>query len=100
MNPQFEVLGVGRTPMSSEDFRSKLRGAASKSSDTRDFSESGWRKFESSLHYLAGDINDKEFGRRLRESMDEIQRSGSTPNRLIFVWTPASVPGLTLVALD
>jgi glucose-6-phosphate 1-dehydrogenase len=25
MNPQFEVLGIGRTPMSSEEFRSQLR---------------------------------------------------------------------------
>ncbi len=93
MNPQFEVLGVGRTPMSSEDFRSKLREAASKSSDTRDFSESGWRKFESSLHYLAGDINDKEFSGRLREHLGEMQRAGSSPNLLFYVSTPASVAG-------
>ena len=37
MNPQFEVLGVGRTEMSSEEFRAKLRESASQSSDTRDF---------------------------------------------------------------
>ena len=37
MNPQFEVLGVGRTSMSSEGFRSELREAASKSGDTRGF---------------------------------------------------------------
>src|SRR5712672_3457941 len=70
MNPQFEVLGVGRTPMSSEDFRAKLRDAASKSSDIRDFSESGWSKFESLLHYFVGDINDAQFGTRLRKQLD------------------------------
>jgi glucose-6-phosphate 1-dehydrogenase len=93
MNPQFEVLGVGRTPMSSEDFRSKLRAAASKSSDTRDFSESGWSKFESRLHYLVGDVNDGEFRGHLRERLDEMQRAGSSPNRLFYVSTPASVAG-------
>src|SRR5258705_9426084 len=89
MNPQFEVLGVGRTPMSSEDFRSKLRAATSKSSDTRDFSDSGWGKFESRLHYLVGDVNDGEFRERLRERLDEMQRAGSSPNRLFYVSTPA-----------
>src|SRR5678816_4879850 len=33
MNPELEVLGIGRTEMSSEDFRGKMREAASKSKD-------------------------------------------------------------------
>src|SRR5258707_526630 len=46
MNPQFEVLGIGRTPMSSEDFRTKTGEAAARSEDARGFSESGWEDFE------------------------------------------------------
>jgi glucose-6-phosphate 1-dehydrogenase len=46
MNPQFEVFGIGRTPMSPEEFRKKTGEAAAKSKDTRDFSESGWEDFE------------------------------------------------------
>src|SRR5258708_5390057 len=61
MSPQFEVLGIGRTPMSSEEFRKKTGEAASKSKDTRDFSESGWEDFEQRLHYIVGDINDPKF---------------------------------------
>src|ERR1700740_1679667 len=61
MNPQFEVLGIGRTPMSSEEFRKKSGEAAAKSKDTRDFSESGWKDFEARLHYTVGDINDPHF---------------------------------------
>jgi glucose-6-phosphate 1-dehydrogenase len=100
MNPQFEVLGVGRTPLSSEDFRLKLREAASKSSDIRDFNEGGWRKFESLLHYFAGDINDPQFGARLREQLDEMQRAGSSANRLFYVSTPASVAGPIIDGLE
>jgi glucose-6-phosphate 1-dehydrogenase len=66
MNPQFEVLGIGRTPMSSEEFRKKTGEAAAKSKDTRDFSESGWTGFETLLHYMAGDINDPKFYPQLR----------------------------------
>jgi glucose-6-phosphate 1-dehydrogenase len=50
MNPQFEVLGVGRTEMSSEEFRSRMRESASQSSDARDFNESQWKNFERRLH--------------------------------------------------
>jgi len=93
MNPQFEVVGVGRTPMSSEEFRSKLRDSASKSGDTRDFSDRQWEDFEKRLHYFEGDINDGQFFARLREHLDEMQRGGSSPNRLFYVSTPASVAG-------
>src|SRR6266850_7496299 len=36
MNPQFEVLGNGRTPKRSEEFRKKNGEAAARSKDTRD----------------------------------------------------------------
>ena len=93
MNPQFEVLGVGRTPMTSEEFRSKLRESTSKSGDTRDFSGDHWREFENRLHYFAGDINDDQFYTRLRDQLDKMQSGGSSSNRLFYVSTPASVAG-------
>src|SRR5579863_2811334 len=90
MNPQFEVLGVGRTTMSSQAFRSTLREAVSKSDDTRGFSEAGWNGFESRLHYFVGDINDHQFYFRLRELLNKMQRAESSPNCLFYVSTPAS----------
>src|SRR5712691_10890089 len=93
MNPQFEVLGIGRTPMSSEEFRKKNGEAAAKSKDTRDFSESGWEDFEQRLHYMVGDINDPKFYSQLRDRLQEIERNGSSPNHLFYVSTPASIAG-------
>src|SRR5277367_210510 len=55
MNPQFEVLGVGRTQMTSEQFRAELRESASKSGDTREFNEDHWKEFEQRLNYFTGD---------------------------------------------
>ena len=69
MNPQFEVLGIGRTPMTSHEFREKNGEAAAKSKDTRDFSESGWKDFKQRLHYMVGDINDPNFYPRLRDRL-------------------------------
>ena len=91
MNPEFEVLGIGRTPMSSEEFRKKTGEAAAKSKDARDFSESGWTDFETRLHYMEGDINNPNFYSQLRNRLEEMERSGSSPNHLFYVSTPASV---------
>ena len=93
MNPQFEVLGIGRTPMSSEEFRKKSGEAAAKSKDTRDFSESGWKDFEQRLHYMVGDINDPNFYPQLRDRLQAMEKNGSSPNHLFYVSTPASVAG-------
>ena len=91
MNPQFEVLGIGRTPMSTDEFRKKSGEAAGKSKDTRDFSESGWEDFEQRLHYMIGDINDPRFYSQLRGRLEEMEKNGSSPNHLFYVSTPASV---------
>jgi len=93
MNPEFEVLGIGRTPMSSEEFRKKTEEAAAKSKDTRDFSEPGWADFEHRLHYMVGDINDAKFYQQLRGRLEEMEKNGSSPNHLFYVSTPASVAG-------
>jgi glucose-6-phosphate 1-dehydrogenase len=74
MNPQFEVLGIGRTPMSSEEFRKKSGEAAVKLKDTRDCSESGWKDFEARLHYMVGDINDSHFYAELRVRLKRWRR--------------------------
>src|ERR1700731_1281233 len=89
MNPEFEVLGIGRTPMSSEEFRRKTGEAAAKSKDTRDFSGSGWEDFEQRLHYMVGDINDSKLYPQLRSRLEEMEKSGSSPNHLFYVSTPA-----------
>jgi glucose-6-phosphate 1-dehydrogenase len=93
MNPQFEVLGVGRTPMTSEEFRSKLSESTSKSGDTRDFSDNRWHEFENGLHYFAGDVNDDQFYARLEDHLEKMRSGGSSPNRLFYVSTPGPVAG-------
>jgi glucose-6-phosphate 1-dehydrogenase len=99
MNPKFEVLGVGRTPMRSEEFRAKLREEVAGSTDARNFTENGWREFESRLRYYAGDVNDQQFHSRLREHLNQMQRAGSSPNRLFYIATPASVGGALIDGL-
>ncbi len=90
MNPEFEVLGLGRTPMSDEQFRATMREAASKASDTRDFSDKGWVEFAKRLHYFVGDFNQPDFYNKLRDHLNQMQQASSSPNRLFYLSVPAS----------
>ena len=91
MNPTFDVLGVGRTPMNSEEFRVRMHGAAAVSKEARDFTEEHWADFEKRLLYLVGDPNDASFYANLRTRLEEMRSAGSSGNHLFYVSTPASI---------
>src|SRR3974377_720064 len=75
---EFEVLGVGRTKLSDDDFRSRLRDGAGKTRDTRNFNEEDWQAFAKRLHYLVGDANQAEFYPQLKAKLEEMQRNGAS----------------------
>src|SRR5258707_7107042 len=43
---KFEVLGVGRSPMTTEEFRARMRQAALDSGGIRDLDKEQWANFE------------------------------------------------------
>lgn len=63
MSSEFEVLGIGHTPMSSEKCRKKTGEAAAKSKDTREFSESDYLVGAGDFHRL--DVPDGSNSRRM-----------------------------------
>jgi glucose-6-phosphate 1-dehydrogenase len=91
MNPRVEVLGIGRTQMSTEEFRSRMHEAATHSKDARDFNESDWTDFEKRLVYFVGDPTKPDFYPQLRAKLDEMRAAGGSANHLFYVSTPASV---------
>jgi len=93
MHHRFNVLGVGRTRISSEGFRERMREAASISNDARGFTDWCWADFERRLDYFVGDPNDSAFYPQLREHLEALEKSGASPNRLFYISTPASVAG-------
>jgi len=90
MNPDFDVLGTGRTPMSDEQFRERMKDAVAQSSDTHDFDESQWPDFAKRLHYFTGDFNQPDFYGQLGNRLNQMQEAGSSPNHLFYLSTPAS----------
>lgn len=91
MNPYFQVIGVGRTQMSSEEFRKIMHDAAAQSRDSRDFNDVTWEWFSERLHYLSGDTNDPAFYEKLRDEMERLSTASKNHNRLFYLSVPASV---------
>jgi len=87
----FQVLGIGRTKLSDEEFRERLHEGAASSKDTRNFSDEGWRDFTQRLHYLIGDANQRDFYPKLKAKIEEMQKNGASKNVLFYVSVPASL---------
>src|SRR5271165_5408854 len=66
----FDVLGIGRTKLTDDEFRARLREGAANSKDTRNFSDEGWNDFAKRLHYLVGDANQREFYPHLKAKIE------------------------------
>ena len=90
-NPTFDVLGIGRTKFSDDEFRERMREGAAKSKDARDYSEDGWEGFSHRLHYFTGDANQADFYPHLKAKIAEMQANGASRNVLFYVSTPASL---------
>src|SRR5260370_9016906 len=88
---EIDVLGIGRTPITTEEFRVRMREAAAASKETHNFNEAHWSAFAKRLFYLIGDPNDARFYSRLRTQLEEMRKSGSSGNHLFYISTPASV---------
>ena len=90
-NPNFVVLGVGRTQLTDEQFRERMHEGIAKSKDARNYSENGWNDFAKRLHYLVGDANHPNFYPILKSKIEEMQKEGASKNVLFYVSTPASL---------
>jgi glucose-6-phosphate 1-dehydrogenase len=104
-SPHFDVLGIGRTKLTDDEFRSRLREGAANSKDTRNFSDDGWNDFAKRLHYLIGDADHPDFYAQLKARTEEMQKNGASKNLLFYVSTQASlappiVEGLGSVGLS
>ena len=89
-NPNFDVLGIGRTQLTTTSFGNGCTRAAN-SKDARNFSEDGWQDFAQRLHYLVGDASQPDFYPQLKSKMEEMQKNGASKNVLFYVSTSASL---------
>ncbi|HMH08263.1 MAG TPA: hypothetical protein VK579_16430, partial [Terriglobales bacterium] len=77
LSREFAVIGVARSPMSTEDYRKKV------SEDIKQFATGKvepdiWEWFIRRMHYLSGDLGDKDLYLQLRDLLGKIDKDHST----------------------
>ncbi len=88
----FTIVGVGRTPMDHDAFRTYLLAAMKDFGQLGDSETSMWNDFARCLHYLAVDSNIEDEFHRLREALKGIgAERGAGPNFLFYLATPPSM---------
>jgi len=93
LSREFAVIGVARSPMSSEDYRKKV------SEDIKQFATDKvdadiWEWFIRRMHYLSGDLTDKNLYLQLKELLDKVDKDHSTHgNHMYYMATAADFFG-------
>ncbi len=80
----FAVVGISRTPLSDDDFRSKMLDAIKEFSEDTKFDENVWRGFAQGLFYVAGDIGDDALYGTLAAKLGEIGGARHTGGNILF----------------
>ena len=83
---EFAVIGLGRTPMTDDEYRAKMKEAVAEFSESKTVDEEVWRSFAAGLHYLPSNIDRPESYRELAERLEVIGRErGTGGNRLFYL---------------
>jgi glucose-6-phosphate 1-dehydrogenase len=88
----FTIVGTGRTELTEDAFRSQMRGAVIEFARLKIPSPPVWERFAQNLHYVAGDPSGPDLYMRLRQRIEEIERTrGGPANRIYYCATPPSL---------
>ena len=91
LSREFAVIGVARSPMSTEDFRKKV------SEDIKQFATDKvdpdiWEWFVRRIYYLSGDMGDKNLYLQLKDLLDKVDKDHSTHgNHMYYLATAAGL---------
>jgi glucose-6-phosphate 1-dehydrogenase len=86
-----EIIGTGRTNLTDEQFRARVREAVMEAKDAVDTADPRWGAFEQRIRYMVGDPNDAAFYPRVAVELETGRRAGGPANRLFYIATPSSL---------
>jgi glucose-6-phosphate 1-dehydrogenase len=88
----FVIIGTGRTEMSDEAFRGRMRDGVRQFARLKIPNDNVWSRFAASLRYVAGDPTQPELYAGLRSTLEDVERRhGGAANRLYYLSTPPSL---------
>jgi len=85
------ILGIGRNPMSEDEFQKMVREALESSKKIEHLDDEQWRKFSERLHYMAGELDDENTYNQVSTRLEELAKEGASKNRLFYLATPPSL---------
>jgi glucose-6-phosphate 1-dehydrogenase len=86
-----QILGIGRTPMSDDDFRAQVREALVDSEKLGEKDEDEWRKFSQRIYYSNGELNDEGTYHNTSKRLQDLASDGASRNHLFYLATPPSL---------
>ncbi len=89
---EFAIVGAARSPMSHDDFRTKMKESVQKFSEAKHVDDEVWDSFAQGLYYLPVDIGTAEDYRQLGALLDKIdEERGTQGNRVFYLSTAPSL---------
>src|SRR5919112_2272441 len=83
---EFAIVGLGRTAMTDDEFREKMKAAVVEFSESKSVDEEVWRSFAAGMQFIPSDINNAECYGVLAKKLEEVDRErGTGGNRLFYL---------------
>ena len=86
-----QILGIGRTEMSDDEFRQLARGAISEAKNVDHFGESEWESFAQRVFYIHGELDKEDMYTQLAARLEEFAKQAGTHNLMFYFATPPSL---------
>ncbi len=85
------ILGVGRNPMTDDEFQAQVHEALNDSKKIDHLDEETWREFSKRLHYMSGELDTEITYQQVAERLEELASEGASKNHLFYLATPPSL---------
>src|SRR5438105_1264206 len=83
---EFAIIGLGRTAMTDEEFREKMKQAVVEFSEAKSVDEEVWQSFAGGMRFLPSNIDRPECYGELAEMLEQVDRErGTQGNRLFYL---------------
>ncbi len=83
---EFAIIGLGRTPMSDEEFRDKMKQSVVEFSEAKRVDEEVWQSFAQGIRFLPSNIDKPECYQQLGEMLEQVDSErGTQGNRLFYL---------------
>ena len=86
-----QILGVGRSPMSDDEYREFVRQALVEYAKLSEKDDDEWRKFAQRVNYIVGELDDDNTYLNTAKRLEELAVDGASPSHLFYLATPPSL---------